>query len=244
MDVKDVKKTVLMATIPERREAFEKIVAALAPQVDEIYVSYNRYTEIPDVEGVTKAQLDTENADGCNSVFRMLDDVTGFVFMCDDDILYPDDYVEKMLSYYKPQSFICAYTQEISNIDKLQYLDNTSSRSFTHSNQSFYQSDVIGTGCCSFCADEIKPGGFKYRNHRDLQLSIFALENGFNIYRIPAKMYWLTRLETKNSPKIRNEWRVDAVEVKRKELLYSIQLAPLLRKRRKIQRELSVKNGT
>ena len=89
-----------IATIPERAAALEQTLASIAPQVDEIHLSLNDYTEPPaflDQFPTVRATVRATNG-GDAEKFAAVDNWDGFVVTIDDDLLYPPDYVETLLA--------------------------------------------------------------------------------------------------------------------------------------------------
>ncbi len=89
-----------IASVPERKAELEQVIASLAPQVDEIRLSLNGYTEeplflrrFPNVVATIR-----DGAGGDAEKFADVDDWDGIVVTCDDDLLYPDDYVHTLVS--------------------------------------------------------------------------------------------------------------------------------------------------
>lgn len=90
-----------VATFPGRRAISARAIKSIASQVDRVNIVLNEYVYVPgELKSVPKA----------NFVFppRDLKDVGKFypsvepdddVFLIDDDILYPSDYVERMMSF-------------------------------------------------------------------------------------------------------------------------------------------------
>jgi hypothetical protein len=86
-----------MASIPERVSSLERAVASLAPQADRICVALNGYTEWPeflDAYTHVHATVMPAGANGGDAEkFAGVDDWDGYVATCDDDLLYPPNYI-------------------------------------------------------------------------------------------------------------------------------------------------------
>lgn len=89
-----------IASIPERVGSLERTLASITPQVDQVFLSLNDYTEEPafldDFSNVT-ATVRRVNA-GDAEKFAAVDDWDGYVITIDDDLLYPPDYVETLIA--------------------------------------------------------------------------------------------------------------------------------------------------
>ncbi len=89
-----------IASIPERADSLERVLASIAPQVDEIQLSLNDYTEPPaflaDFPNV-RATIRAANG-GDAEKFAAVDNWDGYVVTIDDDLVYPPDYVETLIA--------------------------------------------------------------------------------------------------------------------------------------------------
>lgn len=90
-----------MASLVGREGSLREAIDSLLPQVDEIHVTLNGYFEIPDfLKGNKKihANIDATNKYGDAAKFRILGK-SGYLFFTDDDLIYPADYVDRMVNY-------------------------------------------------------------------------------------------------------------------------------------------------
>ena len=88
-----------IASVPEREQSLERTLRSIAPQVDRVSLSLNGYKrwpsfldEFPNVRAVVR---DVNGGDA--EKFAEVDDWDGIVVTCDDDLLYPPDYVARLL---------------------------------------------------------------------------------------------------------------------------------------------------
>src|SRR5262245_22541643 len=84
--------TALMATIPSRAHIVERAISSIYPQVDELRVVFNDYEDIPGwAEGDEKIKplLNRHDRHSSSSVWLHMDGVNGYVFVVDDDLVYP-----------------------------------------------------------------------------------------------------------------------------------------------------------
>jgi len=94
--------TAAMATYPARRGIVPAVLDTLLPQVDRLFLYLNNYDEVPDFIRQHPLRerivfiLDPASQKRAAAKFSWLDTVRGFHLICDDDILYPPDYVARM----------------------------------------------------------------------------------------------------------------------------------------------------
>ena len=101
-DSQDDTVTVSMASFPPRRERMLRVVEIILPQVDQLNIYLNDYDRVPSElnnEKITVV-LGKETAGDLrdNGKFYFLNEVkTGFHFTIDDDIEYPQNYIQQMI---------------------------------------------------------------------------------------------------------------------------------------------------
>jgi len=91
--------TAQLATIPGREAMCLKTVESLLPQVRRVRVALNNYKEIPswlNIKGVDAFLRNNERGDA----EKFYDLPKGYIFTCDDDLIYPPDYVSSTMSAF------------------------------------------------------------------------------------------------------------------------------------------------
>lgn len=92
-----------LATYPPRRENLLPVVKAIAPQVDRLNVVLNQFDaclpELEEIPGVVQIRPDTDTKD----VGKFYPDVqeAEYVFLIDDDLVYPPDFVARTIREFK-----------------------------------------------------------------------------------------------------------------------------------------------
>jgi hypothetical protein len=90
----------VMATFPARSESVQRAVRMLANQVDVIVVVFNEYTEVPawcsEIPNLRPVVPDKDRKDVSKFLPVVPDDA--WVFLVDDDLKYPADYVAHSLA--------------------------------------------------------------------------------------------------------------------------------------------------
>ncbi len=89
-----------IATYPAREGNRFESISSIARQVDLINITLNDYTKVPrDLRGIKNAKFYFPDADLKDvGKFAFNVDAEDDVFLCDDDIIYPQDYVTWMMN--------------------------------------------------------------------------------------------------------------------------------------------------
>lgn len=185
-----------MATIPERIEAFEKMVASILPQVDRLNVCLNRYTEVPSFLQHKKVIALVGEDHRAAGKFRWCEEVDGYHFTVDDDILFPPDYVERMIceiERWQGKALVCAFGMRYKFPfnhplcgDTFQCWDETPG-AWIHS---------PGTGVCAYDATKFRvlKSDFAPDNSQDPRMGIVAQKQKAPVWCIPHAKGWLVDL--------------------------------------------------
>lgn len=92
-----------IASIPDREPLLQKTIESLQEQCSIIHVSLNNYRKIPEFcKKPNVLPVLTDNCIGDGYKFYDLDVYEkGYIFTCDDDLIYPDNYVEHTIAQLK-----------------------------------------------------------------------------------------------------------------------------------------------
>lgn len=185
--------TAQIASLPDREHLLKKTVESLRPQVDKIFVGLNSYTHTPDFlkEG---EYIHLDNSTGDAAKFYGVEGLAGYLLTCDDDIIYPPDYVQYMISGLHKHGAITTLhgkvyprpaTSFIKTVAKVRCLDACPCDT---------EVDVPGTGVTCLHTDMIKVRyeDFKIRNMADLWLAKLAHEQGVKIMALAHPADYLT----------------------------------------------------
>lgn len=98
-----------LATIPSRVELLREAFNSIYWQVDEVHIFLNNFTKVPDFLRRPRTRIyrsqDYEDYKDVGKFFALNFLNEGILFTIDDDILYPPDYVSRMLSYLAATDF-------------------------------------------------------------------------------------------------------------------------------------------
>lgn len=201
-----------MATVAGNEVALRSAVMSLLPQVDRLFLYLNGYSEVPPflerLERVT-CQLDpTGTRYGDAGKFWGLEQIKDAIYLtCDDDIIYPQDYVQRMteaLAELKGRAVVCVHGSLL--VQPMENFYASGSRSVLHFAGELIrrrQVHVPGTGTCAFHSSIVNIGldQFEAPNMADIWLTKFMTENHLVAYAVAHKGLWLQPLEV-NRPNI------------------------------------------
>jgi hypothetical protein len=188
--------TALIATIPSRQLSLCEVIKSLAPQVDYIYLSFNGFSKCPDwLRQFTNVQYIIHPIDECraNVVWEWANFLNGYVFIADDDISYPPDYVHRMreaLDKHERQAIMTVHGKWFIAKQKLGLTH------FAYSLSKESLMDIAGVGTCCFHTSVINPtlNEFDFPYFRDLQFALLCKQRHIPIYAIQRKEKWLRQL--------------------------------------------------
>lgn len=173
-----------IAAIPERVKSLEMTIHSLIDQVPKIGVYLNGWKSVPDFLKNEKIELAgyKEKDIGDIGKFHWVDSHDGVYFTCDDDLIYPADYVKRTLAKMEEYNYNAVVGWHGSIIlDNFQnYYDKSSRKVFVFSSYRPYDTPVhiLGTGCSAFHTDtlKIKKKDFLHPNMADIFFSLKGQE--------------------------------------------------------------------
>lgn len=153
-----------IASIPSRKAMLQRTIESLIYQVDYIHVYLNGYKEVPGYLNnpkilAYKDQFLGNIGDLGKLYFLTLEEVsTGYAFLCDDDIIYPGDYVYNMINHIENnnrKAVIGLHGIILKDKVKNYYKDRTVSSCLkTNTVNKFCH--LLGTGAIAFHGSTVK----------------------------------------------------------------------------------------
>jgi hypothetical protein len=178
-----------MATTNQRAKFAETAVESLVHQADEIIV-YNNSNEAHDYTDNAKFHALT------------LFNEPVYYFSCDDDILYPSDYVSTMVeAIERTGTIVTHHGRELLGLDRNYYRGHKGFRCLDD-NDKEQVIDVAGTGVTAFRTDYFNPTEiYKATDKRmsDLVFSLEAAQQGKEITILKHTKNWLKDLRVPES---------------------------------------------
>jgi len=202
------------ASLATREPLLRRAVESLLPQVDALCIYLNGYQRIPDFlrhPRVLYAVLSSEagyrageakfwffDADQFKAVpAPWAPDTVGITF--DDDIVYPPDYVERMVASLDrhPGSIACVHGSIVTS----PFVGWRESRRNVHFADSLAREarvHVPGTGTMAFRVRDwpFKLTDYEWSHCCDVAAGVFALRRGVEVWCVPRRNGWLKALAT------------------------------------------------
>ena len=204
--------TAQIASLPERVDGLNKTVNSLINQVDMLFVGLNKYDEVPGFltnnRKIVYALMDNSLGDAAK--FYGVEDRTGYVLTCDDDLVYPEGYARYMVQGVKDHGGIVTLMGRRYD-DRPIYSYRTG---FTEIHRALVDISVVaevhvgGTCAMAFHTDNFKitTDDFLMPNMADLWVAKAAHEQGVKIHSLPHPKRYLhhTRLSDRMSMSMLN----------------------------------------
>ena len=184
--------TACMAAIPSRENVLRQVVGSIINQVDELIIYLNGYDKVPNFllsYKIKVYQSQHENGDlGDAGKFYKVGQLKGFILSIDDDLIYPPDYVQKLISKinsYGRQAVISFHGRVLKSA-KINNYYSKSSREFYRCLRTVkgdHPVHIGGTGVMGFHSSVIKitVNDFKIPNMADVWLAKKAQEQNIPI---------------------------------------------------------------
>lgn len=188
-----------MATIPSRLQSLQESLSSLYYYVDEIYVMLNGYESIPQFvdpkEKIRPILLDNSLGDAAKC--HDLDKRDGFVFFCDDDLVYPSNYVSYMLAKY--EQYKCIITLHGKVFQRPVRRAHGGFRENYHCLHTVIGDHIVdtgGTGVMLINTNDfrITPSDCSHKNMFDIWVGKKAHELGVKIMCVAHSIGWLKYL--------------------------------------------------
>jgi hypothetical protein len=176
--------TVSVSSVEWRKEGLKKTLESVINQVDHVNVFLQDYRSVPDFLDHHKITIALGEeypevwSKGAGAKFFWADQVHGYHFIIDDDILYPPDYVQyciEKIEYYQRKAVVGFHgsifkpiiENYIESKDRFWFIEKLANDQFVH---------LLGTGLLAYHTDTISVSvdDFIYRNMADLQFALLA----------------------------------------------------------------------
>ena len=206
------KKIAFIATVKEREQQLKIVIDKIYNQVDLIHLVLNWYDEIPDwIKEKEKIfpHLNPENTNAHDSIWTYVDaentvgriEHTGrYYFTMDDDLLYPQNYIDKLIAViekYERRAVITVHGSIIKRLFK-NYFQSRRTHGFSDVLMEDVYVNTAGVGATAFHSSTIKPTlqDFPFPFARDLWFSILCAKHKVPIVTLERPYGWISPLNT------------------------------------------------
>jgi hypothetical protein len=196
--------TAAMATYPAREHIICDAIDSIISQVDKLYIYLNNYEKVPSCilnhEFFNKIDyiLDPKSNLRASAKFMWLDSVKGYHLTLDDDIIYPENYVAKLIECSKnhdDEALIgvhgSIFNEKVSDASKCR----KEIFNFQESLDAEHKTHMIGSGTALFSnkiASKINAQRlFDHPLANDELLAIIMKELSIDSYAVPRGKLWL-----------------------------------------------------
>lgn len=201
-----------MAVIPHRFINLKQSIPGILKQVDKLYIHINKYKgETPSILNNDKIVLSTsrENKNAFMKMKGMSSSEADYFFTMDDDILYPEDYVEKMVqeaNNFGGYSVISVHGGRFNpNKKMIGFVNRRKMYSFWDAQKKTVQIMMPGNGTCCYPRrtfldlESFNEGLHKYSDIDDVYMMCWIHKNGFRIHTVKRGKGWLKQLPPRGS---------------------------------------------
>jgi hypothetical protein len=185
-----------VASIPQRQNCLEQVVSSVIGQCDKINIYLNSYTSRPKFLNHPKIVCYQKEDLGDIGKFYNIENENGYYFTIDDDIIYPSDYVQKMVKLIdnlQRKAIVGVHGCVINTKAMNNYYKD---RNLTHYRAALQQNrkvHIIGTGTAAFHTStiRIKLSDFPKPNMADIWFALLAQQQNVPMILIPRQQLWL-----------------------------------------------------
>lgn len=189
-----------MASFPPRRDALAEAISTILPQIDTLVLYLNNYEDIPDFVQDPKIRvIRSQEAAGDlrdnGKFYDLPEDNSSYIFTFDDDLLYPTDYVARMIhniEMLNRSSVVGLHGVVFPEKSKFTRLSQRLVSHFLHAQQGHFV-DLLGTGTTAWHSSIFKPSykHFGTTGVCDLWFAALTAQKGIPLFSVPREAHWL-----------------------------------------------------
>lgn len=184
-----------IASIPEREKLLERTLRSLHGQ-DEITVMLNGYRTAPAfINELTVNYRITDNRMGDAHKFQGVEGLEGYIFTCDDDLIYPKDYISELKKGVDKYGVASFHGRTMNKRPVEDYYKKGRDFQFRclYDVDKDVMVDVVGTGVLGWHTDSLKINfsHFLTRNMADIWFSAMCRSQGVDMWVINHKAFWI-----------------------------------------------------
>jgi len=192
-----------IATIESRILHLEETINSIIDQVDKLIVYQNGYKELlpflenEKIEIISSLDTNIDMGDA-GKFFKVNEYKNCYYISIDDDLIYPEKYVENIINYLKLYNNDCIVTYHGRNFpkDATSYYRNAKERFRCLDNViGNHEVQFGGTGVMAFYTNRVNIGFdyFKIANMADIWMGLYAKENSIKIMVLAHNKGWIKK---------------------------------------------------
>ena len=192
-----------LAAIPGRREILGRVVESLLPQVDRLNVYLNGWPDVPDCllgdPRVVVARSQDHGDLGDAGKMFWVDEAPGYHLSCDDDILYPPDYAERVVEGIRSRGgrVVVGYHGVLLRPHVESYRRDRRVFRFGSALEEDTQVHLLGTGVSGWHAPTVRVsrGNFRVPNMADVWLAALGQQKRLPFVCLRREAGWLQDID-------------------------------------------------
>ncbi|MET4077418.1 FkbM family methyltransferase [Janibacter sp. UYMM211] len=199
-----------IATMPGREEGLAIVLQSLAPQADDIHVYLNEMDEVPrSLPAYDNVFFHTGPDHGDRGKFLFVDEYEGYYLTCDDDIAYPDFYVDHLIDGIEryDRKAVVGWHGSIFHDGFSDYYSAESRRVLAYYSTRGADTGVhlLGTGAAGFHTDTLRVTSedFTIPNMADVWLALRAQKSRTPMVVLAHERGWADPID-RHAPSISN----------------------------------------
>jgi hypothetical protein len=190
--------TAQIASLSQRADSLKQTIESLLPQVDSIFVGLNNYSETPSFCHNDKIKCKLfDNSTGDAVKFYGVENIEGYIFTCDDDLIYPPDYVKyltKMIDHYQKAAIVTVHGRDFYRFPIVNYYSSATIR--YRCLDTVERDEIVlvgGTGVMAWHSStvKVKYSDFQAPNMADVWMAKLAHEQDVPIVVLNHPAGWL-----------------------------------------------------
>jgi hypothetical protein len=199
-----------LATIPSRADALKQTLCSLLPQVDKISVMLNGFSDTSGLLHDPRIQYIEcvgQEDRGDAGKFRVVAGGSshGYYFVCDDDLLFPEDYVSTMIGHierFDRRAVVGLHGIRLRTHPVSSYRRGRDVRHCLYPAEVYRTEHLLGTSSIAFHGSVLfGPYGhrfgmplFKSNNMADIWFALWAQAHAIPLVSVPREKDWLKLL--------------------------------------------------
>jgi len=187
-----------IASLPERELNLKKTIDSLYNQVDKLHVVLNSYKSIPEFLNKNKIIVHHSFTNkGASAKFINIENCNSYYFSCDDDLIYPHNYVQSMIQKCKEfnnQAIIVVHGGMIATPKQWRgYRMQKIGYHFSHklTQDQWVQIGGSGTMCIHQPTIQLKQSDLIHNNKVDFDIMVKSQKNNIPILAIARPSRWI-----------------------------------------------------